>query len=259
MMHRLFLFVFLFTASLSLFAQDKVTKSLRMENTPVIDAQLEEWGDSLQYHFEAQGMRYSLANDDENLYIAIQVRNPADQLKAIYSGFTIMVNTEGKQRPGPSVIFPVPDRAALRSMDAKEEVRQTKDMRQAGLNMVRAIFVEGFDKIVDGPISMENLYGIRTAAKIDSAGMLNYEASIALKQLNLDKNNPFALNLRINETVSRRITEPGYNRAYGYPYGRSRYGYGNYGTRSRVVSKEAEGIWHHVELAADNRYNNTNR
>lgn len=252
MIHRLFLFVFLLSASQTLLAQDKVTKSLRMERPPVVDARLEEWGDSLQYYFEGQGMRYSLANDNEYLYVAIQVPNTADQLKAIYSGFSVMVNHEGKQRSGPTVIYPVPDRAALRSLDAKEELHQTKDMRQVGLNMVRAIFVEGFDRIVDGPISMENQYGIRTAARLDSAGLLNYEAAISLKRLGVDKKNPFALNLRINETVSRRITEPGYNRAYGYPYGRSRYGYGNYGTRSRVVSKEAEGIWHHVELAAGN-------
>lgn len=250
MIHRPFLFVLLLSICHPLFAQDKVTKSLRMENAPIIDADLTEWGDSLQYNFEGQGMRYSLANDDEYLYVSIQVRNQANQLKAIYSGFSISVNIEGKQKPGPTVIFPVPDLAARRSMDAKEEIRQTKDMRRAGLNMVRAIYVEGFNKIVDGPISMDNLYGIKSAVKLDSAGYLNYEAAIALKQLNVDKNKAFALNLRINETVSHRITEPGYNRGYGYPYGRSRYGYGNYGNRSRVVSKEAEGIWHYVELAA---------
>src|SRR5690554_4094167 len=249
MIHRIVLFVFLLSTTFALSAQDKVTKSLRMENAPGIDADLKEWGDSLQYHFEGQGMRYSLANDDEFLYVSIQVRDQTQQLKAIYSGFSISVNDEGKQKEGPTIIFPIPDPAARRSMDAKEEIRQTKDLRQAGLNMVRAIYVAGFDKIVDGPISVENSYGIQTAVQLDSAGYLNYEAAISLKQLNIDKNKNFALNLRINETTSHRITEPAYNRGYGYPYGRSRYGYGNYGGRSRVVSKEAEGIWHYVELA----------
>lgn len=252
MIHRLFLFAFLLSTCHSLLAQDKVTKSIRMENPPVINADLQEWGDSLLYNFEGQGMRYSLANDDEYLYVSIQVKDQASQLKAIYSGFSISVNKEGKQKQGPTVIFPIPDLAARRSMDAKEEIRQTKDMRQAGLNMVRAIYVAGFDKIVDGPISMENLYGIRTAVKLDSAGNLNYEAAISLKQLDVDRNKAFALNIRINETTSHRVTEPAYNRGYGSPYGRNRYGYGNYGTRSRVVSKEAEGIWHYVELAAKN-------
>src|SRR5690606_38341006 len=131
MIYRFFLFVFLLSTSSGLFAQDKVTKSLWLERAPEIDADLKEWGDSLQYYFEGQGMRYSLANDDEYLYVSIQVRNLPDQLKAIYSGFSISVNNEGKQRPGPTVIFPIPDPAARRSMDAKEEMQQTKDMRQA--------------------------------------------------------------------------------------------------------------------------------
>jgi len=252
---RLFILFFLGSIFQNVFAQEKNIESKWIDSLQ-IDADLKDWKDTLNYHFKDQDMKYSIANDEKYLYISIQISNQAQQLKAIYSGFSITVNPEGKEKEGPTVVFPIPDVAALRAMNAKEDYEKTKNRREAGLNMIRAIFVYGFKDIVDGKISLENNYGIKTAIKLDSASILNYEVAISLNQLKVKKDTPFALNLRINEIITRKYTDPGRSMGYyGYPYyGRDPYGRNPYSSRPRsgTLSKLAPGVWHNVTLAKDN-------
>jgi len=247
------LFLFALT-SFNVIAQEKSIKSKWID--PIhIDGDIKDWEDTLAYYYQEQDMKYSVANDADYLYVSIQIPKKSQQLKAIYNGFSITINTDQKEKDGPTVVFPIPDIAALRSMNSKEDYEKQEDRRQAGLNMIRAIVVHGFKNIVDGKISLENSYGIKTAIKIDSADVLTYEAAISLKQLNINKGVPFALNLRINEIIMSRFTDSGNMMgSYGYPYyGRSPYGrdpYGRYSRpRSGITSKTVPGVWHLVELA----------
>lgn len=251
---RLFILFFLASTSIHLFAQEKNLESKWIDSLQ-IDADFKDWKDTLQYYFKDQDIKYSVANDANYLYISIQIPNQAQQLKAIYSGFSITVNPDGKEKEGPTVVFPLPDVAALRAMNAKEDYEKTKDLRKAGLNMIRAIFVHGFKNIVEGKISLENSYGIKTAIKIDSANLLNYELAVSLNQLQVKQDTPFALNIRINEIKTSQYTDPGRFRGYGYPYyGRDPYGRNPYASRSRsgTLTKVAPGVWHIVKLAKNN-------
>jgi len=247
--------IFLVFVSFSVSAQEESLKSKWI--SPIkIDGELTDWKDTLSYYYDKQDMKYSVANDGEYLYISIQIPNRIQQLKAINSGFSISVNTDLKEKDGPTVVFPIPDVAAVRAMNSNEDYEKKADRRQAGLDMVRAIYVHNFEGIVDGRISLQNHYGIKTAIKIDSADVLNYEAAISLKQLKIDKNKPFALNLRINEIILSRYTDPGSMMgSYGYPYyGRDRYYRDPYGRRpagrSGTVAKAVPGVWHIIELSS---------
>lgn len=241
----LLLLICLFTDS-TLKAQERLAWKEKLQ----IDADFSDWQeDSLQYFYEDQGLKYSIANDNEYLYVYIQVPHQMQQLKAIYNGFNITINTEAKEKPGPSVIFPLPDKAALRAVNEESSTEKAVNRREFGLKTVRAIFVRNFDGIVDGMISINNNYGIRPAAKIDSADILNYELAIRLDEIGIDKSKPFAVNLRINEIITTRYTDPGFRRyRYGYPY----YGMDPYGrstSRSGITRKEVPGVWHIVTLA----------
>src|SRR5690606_37597085 len=208
-----FILVFAFL-SLNSIAQQKTIESVWLDSIQ-IDGNLRDWKDTLSYYFEDQGLKYSISNDANNLYIAIQVSDIIQQQKAVYSGFSITVNPDAKEKAGPTVVFPIPDMAALRSTPTDDE--RSSNVLQRGIDMVRAIYIYDFKNIVDGKISLNNTYGIKTAAKIDSANILNYEAAISIKQLNINKDSPFALNLRINETTTSRFTEPTNMRGmYGY-------------------------------------------
>src|SRR5690606_34021879 len=93
----LLLLICLFTDS-TLKAQERLAWKEKLQ----IDADFSDWQeDSLQYFYEDQGLKYSIANDNEYLYVYIQVPHQMQQLKAIYNGFNITINTEAKEKPGP--------------------------------------------------------------------------------------------------------------------------------------------------------------
>lgn len=231
-------------------AQDQLIWKADMD----IDASFSDWRkDSLDYFYEEQGLKYAISNDDTYLYVFIQVPHQGQQLKAIYNGFNITVNQDAKEKDGSSVIFPLPDKAALRAVNEESNMEKAINRRQFGIESVRAIFVHGFSGVVDGMISINNNYGIEPAIKIDSSDILNYELAISLDQLGLEPGAPFAINLRINEVITTRYTDPGYRRyRYGYPY----YGMGRYSRsrpRSGISRKEVPGAWHTFTLATQQK------
>ncbi len=207
-----------------------------------IDGNLMDWENKTYYTFKDQDFSYSIANDADYLYVAIRIPNKVQQLKAIYNGISVTINLEAKEKSGPTVVFPIPDVAALRAMNSKEEYEKADNGLEAGLNLTRAISVHGFPSIIDGRISLENNYGIRTSAKIDSTdSTLNYEAAISIKQLNINKDTPFALNLRINDISHTRFVS------------RNRDMYGRYiGERSGITTKIEPGVWNILKLAKSN-------
>jgi len=232
--------LFLGFISLNTFAQE-APKAVWADSIQ-IDGDLTDWENTTFYTFKDQDFSYSIANDANNLYIAIRVPNKIQQLKAIYNGISVTTNSEAKEKAGPTVVFPMPDVAALRAMNSKEEYEKAENNREAGLNLTRAISVHDFPTIIDGRISLENNYGIRTTAKIDPTDdALIYEAAISIKQLNINKDAPFALNLRINDRSSVRFTN------------RSTDIYGQYtGMRSGVTTKVEPGVWNILKLAKSN-------
>jgi len=207
-----------------------------------IDGNLTDWGNKTFYTFKNQDFSYSIANDANYLYIAIRISNNVQQLKAIYNGISITTNSEAKEKTGPTVTFPIPDVAALRAMNSKEKYEKAENNREAGLNLTRAILIKGFATIIDGRISLENNYGIKASAKIDSTDdALNYEAAISLKQLNINSDTPFALNLRINDISSVRFMN------------RNTDLYGQYTSiRPGVATKVEPGVWNILKLAKSN-------
>jgi hypothetical protein len=245
-----FLYLFTFFIILSASAQKVKTMESTWADKIQIDGQLNEWGDSLTHYFPDQDLHYSFANDDKHLYIAIKVINKEKQIQAAFNGFTIEINPEGKKKQGPSLIFPIPDRAAMRAL-ADQEFNTSKDPITMALNSVRALYVYGFPSILDGQVSLDNTYGIKAEAFIDSANTLCYESAIPLSRLNLPiKTNGFAINLRINGLIRTQYTDSG---AMGN-YRNSPYGYGGYGAypqRSRTITRERQepGIWQYLNLA----------
>lgn len=216
-----------------------------------IDADFVDWKeDSLRYFYDEQGLKYAISNDDSYLYIFIKVAHQGQQLKAIYNGFNITISESPKEESGSSVIFPLPDKAALQAVNEETNFEKAANRRQFGLETIRAIYVRGFDGIVDGMISIRNTYGVKPAIRIDSSDVLNYELAIPLNKLKIDTNTSFAINLRINEIITTRYTDPGFRRyRYGYPYyGRSPYGLTR--PRSGISRKEVPGAWHTVKLAS---------
>ena len=243
-------FIFCFFFALSAHAQKNQTIESIWKNNVEINGNLNEWGDSLSYYFSDQDLHYSFTNDDTHLYIAIRVKNKDKQTQAVFNGFKISFNINGKKKEGPSLTFPLPDRAALRAL-VSQEFDKPKDPREGAISTIRAYHVQDFPNILDGLISLDNNYGIKASVLIDSADHLCYESAIRLDQLNLPVHQKdFAINVKINGVIRSQYTNSNTINRRGYPYG---YGYGGYDQRPRTIirNREEPGIWQYLKLATN--------
>lgn len=207
----------------------------------VVDGRLEDWGDTLLYENSDQGLQYHLRNDDEHLFVALRVRDREQQIQALSQGFSVMVNTRGRKREGPTVVYPIADRIAFRSIMSADNDDRPEDMREGALQAIRSIYVLRFDDILDGQLSLANNYGIQAETLIDSTDALCAEIVIPLYRLGLSvqSDQRLAVNVKINGLIMP--STPGGN--YGMR-GRYRgYGYYPHEPQGRSKPRAEPGVW----------------
>lgn len=232
--------------STELQAQRKAVQEngLTWADAVVVDGDLADWGDTLLNEYASQGLQYQIKNDGTHVYVAMRVQDMDRQMQVLSQGFSFMVNTEGRKRPGPTVVYPIADRLSFRSIMSADNEDRPDDMRKGGLQAIRAIYVLRFDDILDGQISLDNQYGIQAEALIDSTDALCFEAKIPLRRLgiSIDQNQRLAFNVKINGMIAPRgntNTRPmGRGGYYGYPYS-----YGGYGRNTPARPREEPGTW----------------
>jgi hypothetical protein len=171
----------------------------------VVDGDVKEWGDSLHYYNAEKKINYSLANDRDNLYMAIRITDRMDQIKVLRSGFTFSIDPKGKKKESYSITFPLnvqgsaaPD---LHKEDGGEITKADREeLMRERLTTLRGIKVTGFKDIEGDMITTSNTYGIQTAINYDENGSLVCEAAIPLKFFHADgpAKNEWAFNFKIN-------------------------------------------------------------
>src|ERR1700712_1677740 len=72
-----------------------------------IDGDIKEWGDSLSYYNKEKQLNYGIANDAENLYVAIRIKDRSEQIRVLRAGLTLSIDTRGKKKETFSITFPV--------------------------------------------------------------------------------------------------------------------------------------------------------
>lgn len=187
-------------------AQNKSTLQSPPANITV-DGDLKEWGDSLRYYNEDQKLYYTLANDKENLYMAIRINDRSEQMRVLGAGLTLSIDTRGKKKETFSVTFPIGGSPAMapegdsQSLTGGATGQGTHDdQMQANLTKLRQIKVTGFKDVESDLITTSNTYGFKTAIDFDKDGNLVYEAAIPLKLFHDDEptKNEWAFNFKIN-------------------------------------------------------------
>lgn len=190
-------------------AQDKKAQNT-LQSPPAnitIDGDLKDWGDSLRYYNEDKKIYYSLANDKDNLYMAIRINDRSEQARILHAGFTLSIDPRGKKKEAFSVTFPLGGQQTdtYQSLTAQEDTgRLNEDARdeqiKARLTRLREIKVTGFKDVESDMITTSNTYGFKTAIDFDKDGNLIYELAIPLKFFHADDltKNEWAFNFRIN-------------------------------------------------------------
>lgn len=229
------------------YAQKKKTlaqEHMQYKTNIQVNGDLADWGDSLHYFYDRQELQYEVAQDDTHIYIAMRVKDGSWQMQALHQGFSLTINPDAKKKDGPTLVFPVPDRESLRALANKDKDEKPSDIRMGILSAVRGIYVKGMTDVVDGLISLENSYGIKTAVRIDSVDAVCYEAAIPFERISssLSKKQTLAFNIKINGLIMRTVGGGRPMNRYGY--GGMGYPYGAYGMQpTRKEAHQEPGVW----------------
>ena len=189
-----------------------------------IDGDLKDWGDSLKYFNENTNFSFNLRNNNETIYLAIKSRDKQNLSRILARGISFSINSEGKKKPGATVIFPLVARSSQPQKPTTPN-KDSKEVQKQILKRIQQIFVTGFPEIIDGPVSMKNTYGISAAAGFDTQDNLIVEVAIPFSHLGFTaEQNLIACLIEINGVKPPRTAYDPYreernrrNRMYGYP------------------------------------------
>ena len=182
--------------------------------TVLVDGKLTEWGDSLRYINEEKKIPYTIANDKDNIYVALRISDHSEQRRALMAGITFSIDPKGKKKESFSVTFPytdpdaMPDFRAMQAQQPGDDGQQPQpgtdgdrqERLEAGLTRLKQIKATGFADVLNEVMTTANLYGIKTALGFDSEGYLVYEAAVPIAMLHADASgkNEWAFNIKIN-------------------------------------------------------------
>jgi len=193
-------------------------KSLVAPDNIRIDGRVNEWGDKYQAYNKSTDIYYSVANDNEKIYLVVKATDRAIAGKIIAGGITFAVNPSGKKKDNDqvSVTFPVYDQNNKPDIDiitnpgitetgSKTEINTA--IGQANKKLItssKEIKLAGTKIITDTLISVYNGTGIRVAARFNKKGDYIYELAIPVKYLGLEegKITKFSYNVRLNEPAN---------------------------------------------------------
>lgn len=174
-------------------------ESLRAPGNVKIDGKLNEWGGKLQAYNKVAEIFYTIANDDNNLYLAIQATDPEIIEKIIAGGVTLTINTSGNKNEKNAAIITFPiyqtdkDHPYLNLSEQKKTLKKDAvnnqirmdSLKNAGnyklKNAFKFIGTSGLNTIADELIPIYNTDGILAAAILDDDLFYNCEIAIPIK------------------------------------------------------------------------------
>lgn len=183
----------------ALFASNSFAQTTSLKPAPAnikIDGSLSEWGDSLSFTNPETRLRYTLANDKDNLYLAVKTDDPVQQHAILAWGLTLGIDTKGHKKTAYTVLFPYHDDDAALAFNPTEQEKK-QEITEMKLKRIQA---EGFKDVEVDVFTQENLYGFRVAVNYDEHGNLIYEEQIPLKLFHADINSKteWAFNIKLN-------------------------------------------------------------
>ena len=199
--------------------------SVRAPENVKIDGKPTEWGDKLQAYNKATDVFYTIANDDNNLYLVIQATDPSIINKLVNGRLTFMINKLGKKNDNGAIAISYPvfeknNKPGLNLRDnpkiipgSAASVKLADSFMYANnkrmTDRIKSIKVTGV-KTLDTLVSIYNEDGIKAAALFDNKMVYTCELAVSLKLAGLSVNDPvkFTYNVMLNPVIMDDI--PGF-------------------------------------------------
>jgi len=192
--------------------------SVRAPAKVKIDGKATEWGNQFQAYNKNTEIFYTIANDDEKLYLIVRVIKPFIINKVIKGGITFTINhaVEKKDKQPVSVTFPAfekDDKQAIGHIvtskpDATDDSLAMKKETDSVMHLLnkqmiakcKVMVIKGIKAFDDTLLSVYNEEGIKAAALFNNKLAYTYELAIPLKYLGITANSPvkFSYNITLN-------------------------------------------------------------
>lgn len=195
--------VLLFLAGITANAQSLPAKQKAGLHAPAgikIDGKATEWDNKFQAYNHATDVFYTLANDNDKLYLAIQVTDPLIIRKIINGGITFKIDTgKATDNSGIAITYPIFDQTNHPAINLNDKPststnpasdRMRLDSFVTAINKQftdksKEIKIHGISSLTDGLISIYNQDNVNAAVRFDANAAYVYELSVPLKYLGI--------------------------------------------------------------------------
>lgn len=157
-----------------------------------IDGKTTEWGDKFQAYNKATELFYTIANDNENLYLTVQATESLIARKIIAGGLTLTISSADKTKNAEKVniTYPVfdgknPPNISLKKntddLDQLEYDIYIYELNEAFVKKSKEIKLTGISAINDTLISVYNNHKIKAMGAFNDKKHYTYELALPLK------------------------------------------------------------------------------
>ncbi len=200
------------------------TASLRAPANIKIDGKATEWNNQFQAYNKATGVSYTMANDDENLYLVIYSNDLTTNMKMLGQGMNISFNTKEKSKDKDILVkYPIgPNNEkeysdlgnVARSVMFKGDQAKNDDVKDSlyfKLNKTliarnKYVKISGVKELKDTLFSIYDAKGVIIGLNCQEGNIVCYELSVPLKHLGFTISSSAKLNynIRLNEDFLTR-------------------------------------------------------
>lgn len=173
-----------------------------------IDGKTTEWGDKFQAYNKATELFYTIANDNENLYLTVQATESLIARKIIAGGLTLTLSSSDKTQKAEkaTITYPVFNGKNPPNIDLK---KNTDDLFQLEYDVYiyelneqfvkksKEIKLSGISAINDTLISVYNDHKIKAMGAFNDKKHYTYELALPLKYIKPLINNLSTINYNI--------------------------------------------------------------
>ena len=192
-----------------------------------INGKASEWDTQFKAYNKATEVFYTLANDDQNLYLIIRAEIPGVINKIIRGGLSFIISPAGKSKSNSkdNICLTYPHITDLQELhlymnNLGEYQQDTTRYKKAIDSFVfvnnkeltiraKTIKISGIKSISDSLISIYNEYGILTTAFFDHTTALFYKLSLPLRYLKklLATNDMFRYHILLNAIDEKNVVQ----------------------------------------------------
>ena len=211
----LFITALAFTYAYAQKLPNKQETSVRIPANVKIDGKADEWGNKFEARNYTTDLYYTMANNNEDLYLIIQTKDKYAFKKIIDRGLTLSVNSP---KGGKDLNFTFPYNAGRKDISLSLKgntiymTRTVSDNDVADNNKIlgqnhKLIKVEGVEG-VDSLVSVYNEIGLQAAELIDDSKAYTLEMAVKLKLLGLASNDgrKISYKIKVNAIGSKAPT-----------------------------------------------------